>query len=48
MPSVCAVNLHQINTVPKQQIGRRITILSDKRMEEIQAAILVALGIGET
>ncbi len=42
----CSINLHNIQTVLKQDIGRYIATLSSKRMREIELAIQFALGIG--
>jgi mRNA interferase MazF len=41
----CAVNLDNIQTVPKAKIGSLITILSAVRMEEVQKALAFALGL---
>lgn len=42
----CSVNLHNIHTVPRKNIGRYITTLSPKRMREVELAIRFTLGIG--
>jgi len=44
MKSPCAVNLHNIVTVPKEGLGRRVARLDDHRLDEICAAIAFALG----
>ena len=44
MKGTCAVNLHNIQTVRKSRLGRRVGSLSDGRMNEICAALNVALG----
>lgn len=44
MPSDCAINLDHIQTVSKSKIGALITTLSRKRMLEVRAAMLFALG----
>ncbi len=41
---VCAVNLTNIQTVPKEKIGGCITHLSDEKMREVFEAIRFALG----
>jgi mRNA interferase MazF len=40
----CAINLHNIVTVPKEGLGRRVAQLNERRLEEICAAIAFALG----
>jgi mRNA-degrading endonuclease toxin of MazEF toxin-antitoxin module len=45
MPTLCVVNLDDITTLPKTLIKRRITILSAKRIEEIDRAIRFALNL---
>lgn len=40
----CAVNLDNLQTVPKGNIGALITTLSSLRMEEVQTAVTFALG----
>lgn len=39
-----AINLHNIVTVPKEGLGRRVAQLNESRLEEICAAIAFALG----
>ena len=41
---VCAVNLTNIQTVPKEKVGGCITHLSDEKMREVFEAIRFALG----
>ena len=41
-----AVNLHNIQTLPKKNVGLYITTLSPERMREVELAIRFALGIG--
>ncbi|MCY7345468.1 MAG: type II toxin-antitoxin system PemK/MazF family toxin [Pyrinomonadaceae bacterium] len=41
---VCAVNLTNIQTVPKEKIGGCLTHLSDEKMREVFEAIRFALG----
>lgn len=40
----CAVNLHNIQTVPRDRLGALITRLTPQRMSEIKDAIAFALG----
>jgi mRNA interferase MazF len=40
----CAVNLHNIVTVPKEGLGRRVVQLDERRLDEVCAAIAFALG----
>ncbi len=40
----CAINLHNIVTVPKQGLGRRVAQLDEHRLGQICAAIAFALG----
>ncbi len=44
MPKACAVNLDHIQTVAKANIGALITTLSARKMSELRAACLFALG----
>ena len=41
----CAVNLDNIQTVPKANLGSLITYLSPERMGEVKQAISFALGL---
>lgn len=43
----CAVNLDNIQTVPKSRLGELITSLSSTRMSEVNGAISFALGLDE-
>lgn len=45
MPTACVVNLDVINTVPKALLTRRVTILSDEKMAQVEAALRYALGM---
>ena len=47
MLTECVVNLDNIQTVPKVQVGDLITILSVTRMDEVNQAILFSIGIDE-
>jgi mRNA interferase MazF len=44
MKRPCAVNLHNVVTVSKTHLGRRVAMLSSERMREICAALGFALG----
>jgi mRNA interferase MazF len=44
MKGTCAVNLHNVVTVSKAHLGRRVAMLSSERLEEICAALGFALG----
>ena len=44
MKGECAVNLHNVVTVSKAHLGRRVALLSPERMNEICAALGFALG----
>ena len=44
MKSACAVNLHNVVTVSKAHLGRRVAMLSPERMKDICAAVGFALG----
>ena len=46
MAHPCAVNLHQITTVPKADLGPVITVLSPEKMREVAEAIRYALDLG--
>lgn len=40
----CAINLHNIVTVPKAGLGRRVEQLDESRLDQICGAIAFALG----
>jgi mRNA-degrading endonuclease toxin of MazEF toxin-antitoxin module len=44
MKTPCAINLHNVVTVPKAHLGRRVASLSPERLEEICSALGFALG----
>jgi mRNA-degrading endonuclease toxin of MazEF toxin-antitoxin module len=44
MKGPCAVNLHNVVTVSKAHLGRRVGARSAERVEEICAALGFALG----
>ena len=47
LPGTCAANFDNVQTVPKTNIGARITHLTSKRMKEAAAAISFALALDE-
>ena len=42
----CAVNLHNVVTVSKEHLGRRVAQLDERRMREVCGALGFALGCG--
>ena len=40
----CAVNLHNIVTVPQERLGKRVASLSERRLREVCAALGFSLG----
>jgi mRNA interferase MazF len=44
LPATCAANFDNLQTVPRGNIGNRITRLTAKRMKEAAAAVSFALG----
>lgn len=44
MKGPCAVNLHNVVTVPQIALGRRVTTLSEARMRDVCLALAFALG----
>ena len=44
MKSPCAINAHNLVTIRKDLIGRRVARLNEKRMGELCAAIAFSLG----
>ncbi|HEY6391421.1 MAG TPA: type II toxin-antitoxin system PemK/MazF family toxin [Bryobacteraceae bacterium] len=44
MKAPCAVNLHNAVTVSQQRLGRRVTRLSARRMNEVCLALRFSLG----
>ena len=46
MKQPCAVNLHNVVTVAKGDLGRRVAHLDDRRMDEVCTALAFALGCG--
>ncbi len=45
MPKECVVNLENLTTIPKDSLADRLTTLSPKKMEELDAALKFALGM---
>ena len=45
VPSLCAVNLDNLQTVQRSGLRHRITSLSPQRMDDVNAALRFALGI---
>lgn len=45
MPNLCSVNLDNIQTIQKAQIGELIGTLSPARLQEVETALCFALGI---
>jgi mRNA interferase MazF len=44
MKHMCAVNLHNVITVSREHLGRRVAKLSGQRLAEVCAALGFALG----
>ena len=44
MKGRCAVNLHNLVTVPQQRLGRRLSHLGSRRMTEVCGAVRFSLG----
>jgi mRNA interferase MazF len=42
----CAVNLHNVVTVSREHVGRRVAQLDERRMREVCDALGFALGCG--
>ena len=45
VPSLCAANLDNVQTVPKSKLGVLIATLSADRMAEVERALAFALGM---
>lgn len=45
VPEECVVNLDNLQTIQKAQMGRLIATLSTSRMAEVEAALCFALGM---
>jgi mRNA interferase MazF len=44
LPNTCAANFDNMQTVPKSNIGNRITRLTPRKMKEARTAVAFALG----
>jgi mRNA interferase MazF len=47
LPTTCAVNFDNLQTVPKSNIGNRIARLTTQRMKEARTATAFALGFDD-
>ena len=47
LPSTCAANFDNLQTVPKKNIGSRVARLPASRMKEVAAAASFALALNE-
>jgi mRNA interferase MazF len=47
MKGPCAVNLHNVVTIPQKELGRRVAQLRSLRMGEICGAMRFAMGCDE-
>jgi mRNA interferase MazF len=45
MPQDCVANLDTITTIPKNCLQSRITVLSDRKLREVEAALHFVLGM---
>lgn len=45
VPEPCVVNLDNVQTVTKRQIGSLVTVLTPERMAEVEQALAFALGM---
>lgn len=45
VPEICAVNLDNMQTVTKSQLGSLVTTLTPARLVEVEAALCFALGL---
>jgi len=44
MPTDCVINCDQIQTLPRHRIGELVTRLNDAKLEELESALLYAMG----
>ena len=44
MPRECVINCDQIQTLPRHKLGERVTELSPAKLQEVERAVLFALG----
>jgi mRNA interferase MazF len=47
MKGDCAVNLHNLHTVPQSKLGRRVAQLPPDRMKQVCTALRFAMGCDE-
>jgi mRNA interferase MazF len=47
LPNTCAANFDNLQTVPKSNIGDRISRLTARKMKEAGAAVSFALGLND-
>ncbi|MGQ0835634.1 MAG: type II toxin-antitoxin system PemK/MazF family toxin [Gammaproteobacteria bacterium] len=47
LPDTCAANFDNLQTVPKSNLGARISHLSARKMREAAVAVAFALGLDE-
>jgi mRNA interferase MazF len=47
LPRPCAINLHNVFTVPKAETGPYLVTLSPEVMLQVDRALVFALGVGE-
>lgn len=47
LPARCAVNLHQVFTLRRPELGPYVTNLPDDAMVNVDRALVFALGVGE-
>jgi mRNA interferase MazF len=47
LPNICAANFDNLQTVPRSNIGGRISRLSARKMKEAGAAVSFALGFDD-
>lgn len=45
LPTICAVNLDSITTIPKETLQRHITSLDAEKIQAVNSAIRFALGL---
>ncbi len=45
LPTECAANLHNVQTVTKTKVDGLITILSESKMAQVEEALLFSLGM---
>jgi mRNA interferase MazF len=48
LPASCAINLHQVFTVRRQELASYVTALPVDVMSRVDRALVFALGVGET